>query len=97
MVVASAMALLNLLALQRLGLTAYTGLMAPSIVMGGWIWLANSARRLRDANLPTSWLLAFVLPAVGVPFLLAMAGFARGTVGPNPHGPDPRGRTAPSV
>ncbi len=47
-----------------------------------------AGRRLHDYDLSAWWLLIILIPVLGFLFLLAIF-VQRGTVGPNPHGPDP--------
>jgi uncharacterized membrane protein YhaH (DUF805 family) len=56
--------------------------------------LAVSVRRLHDSDKSGWWLLLGLIPAGGL--VLFIFYLLDGTSGPNRHGPDPKGRSAPS-
>lgn len=54
-----------------------------------WPLLAMASKRLQDRDRHGSWALAMLVPVIGWLWLLVVAGFLRGTSGPNAYGPPP--------
>jgi uncharacterized membrane protein YhaH (DUF805 family) len=54
-----------------------------------WPIIAVMAKRWHDRDRSGWWVLVLLLPVVGWIWALVVNGCLRGTVGPNPHGPDP--------
>jgi uncharacterized membrane protein YhaH (DUF805 family) len=58
--------------------------------LGGlWVGLAGLAKRWHDRDKSGWWALVSFIPMIGWLWALIVAGFLRGTPGPNRYGPDP--------
>ncbi len=56
-----------------------------------WPGLAITIKRWHDRGKSGWWIFIVLIPLVGAIWALVETGFLRGTVGPNPYGPDPLG------
>lgn len=74
-------------ALIMVGIAGYLALFIPR--------LAVLVRRLHDSGNSGFWVLIDLIPGGGI--VLLVLSLWPGTVGPNQHGPDPRGRGAPTT
>jgi uncharacterized membrane protein YhaH (DUF805 family) len=54
-----------------------------------WIGLALGVKRWHDRGKSGWWILIGLIPLVGAIWTFVECGCLRGTVGPNPYGPDP--------
>jgi len=58
-------------------------------LVGLWIGVAGQAKRWHDRDKSGWWVLVNLIPLIGPIWAFIVAGFLRGTSGPNRFGPDP--------
>ena len=73
-------------------MAAMSGVLIPSFIIGLvllWPSLALYTKRWHDRGKSGWWSLIVLIPIIGGIWALIELGFLKGTVGPNPYGPDP--------